>query len=40
MPNTAAMTPRAELVADLDVEDLVRRERAGEGGEGADHGAG
>ena len=28
----------AELVADLDVEELVGRERAGERGEGADHG--
>ena len=30
----------AELVADLDVEELVRREGAGEGGEGAEHGLG
>ena len=38
MPNMPAMTKRAELVADLDVEELVGGERAGEGGEGAEHG--
>ena len=37
MPKTAAIDTAAELVADLDVEHLVRRERACERGERADH---
>ena len=38
MPNMAAITKVRNLLADLDVEELVRRERAGERRERADHG--
>ena len=40
MPKTAAMTPRRNLSPTLMFEHLVRRERAGEGAERADHRAG
>ena len=38
MPNMAAITNVRNLLADLDVEELVRRERAGERRERADDG--